>query len=213
MMTDIDQVTVILIIAGVGLVILYLFLYVPLTRKVALKTIVIPVHQIKKMRKDRNQRAEVAYVYDFNHQQTRAERIRFRRGTRNFVIPRANWDDEVVFHTHNKVKDPVENVLRERTSGGDIVQLISSPRLQDGVITPSGRILIYEETSRTDPRKVKQLDQKEIEIQSQIFRKGITTKNAREVNKRFLAELRKAGIRVREISPDQALRMKTEVRE
>lgn len=209
----VEKTTIILLLAIGGLVLLYLLLYVPLTKKVAWKSIVIPATTLKNMRNKRKQRAEVAYVYDFNHQRTRAERIRFRKGTRDFVIPRANWDDEVVFHTHNQVNDPVENVLRERPSGGDIVQLISSPRLQDGLITPSGRILIYEETSRTDPRKVKLLDQKEVEIQKRVFSRGVTPENAKEVNKRFLSEVKKAGIRVHEISPNRALKFRTEVRE
>ncbi|PWI49506.1 hypothetical protein CEE45_01560 [Candidatus Heimdallarchaeota archaeon B3_Heim] len=209
----VENTTIILVLAIGGLVLLYFLLYIPFTRKVAWKSVVIPATTLKNMRNKRKQRAEVAYVFDFNHQQNRAERIRFRRGTRDFVIPRANWDDEVIFHTHNKVSNPVENVLRERPSGGDLVQLISSPRLQDGLITPSGRLLIYEETSHTDPRKVKRLDQKEVEIQKRVFRKEVTPTKAREVNKRFLSEVKKAGIRVREVSPNQALKLRTEVRE
>jgi len=206
--------TTYLLLAVFGLVIIYFLIYIPLTRKVAWKTIQIPGKTLKTMRSKRNAKREVAYVYDFNHNSPFPERIRLRTGGRDYVMPRANWDDEIIFHTHQKVTDPIENILRERPSGTDIVQLMKSPRHVDGIITPTGKVILYEKTTESDMRAIQKLDDKEYELQKKHFKKkGITKSAAKEVNRDFIRSAKKAGIIIKEVPKGQALQMKMEVRE
>lgn len=207
--------TTYLLLAGFGLIIIYFLIYIPLTRKVAWKTIQIPGKRLKAMRDKRTSKREVAYVYDFDHSKSPfPERIRLRTGGRDYVMPRANWDDEIIFHTHQKVNDPIENILRERPSGTDIVQLMKSPRQVDGIITPTGRAILYEKTTESDMRIIQKLEDKEYELQKKHFKKkGFTKSAAREVNSDFIRSAKKAGIIIKEIPRGQALQKRIEVRE
>lgn len=207
--------TTYLLLAGFGVIIIYFLIYIPLTRKVAWKTIQIPGKTLKAMRSKRIANREVAYVFDFDHSKSPfPERVRLRTGGRDYVMPRANWDDEIIFHTHQQVKDPIENILRERPSATDLVQLMKSPRQVDGVITPTGRAILYEKTTESDIRAIQKLDDKEYKLQKKHFKKkGFTKSAAREVNRDFIRSAKKAGIIIKEVPRGQALRMRTEVRE
>lgn len=213
-----DQTTVYLSLAVIGLILFYL-LMIPQFRSGAWMTIRVPKDVIRKTRqsakKDKN---EMLVKLDYNETSPNPIKRIYKKGNNGSVNPGLINREEVIIHTHPKVKsedkitEKYENILRERPSIQDLQ--FSKRSGKELLVTPTGKIIEFD-AEQANLKKLTNIEQIAQEKASEIIFPDTVNnaeKSAHLANEIFLKETMKAGVKYREFNTQKELKLKTRVK-
>lgn len=215
-----DRIVIILILSFILLFFVYLFIISPMFRKTTFMTVKLPKKAMNKAySKSKREKKEVALIVDYEANSKNPQHIRKKVGSNNSVFAITTRDDEMLIHTHPKVKTRnglqanYENTLRERPSEADLRNLERSKRRTDLLITPSGKTIQYSKTRQnTNAKGLNRVDMKlQEKYSSQITNESQARNSAQKVNKEWIKEAESRGFKIREVRKSQK-EIKTEVR-
>lgn len=213
-----DNTTVILGIALVGLLALYLLTY-PFFRSATKQTIYIPPKTVGRLRSSaKNSRGEVVVKLDYQPGTDLPTRTVVKKGKNDRVFPGFIHREEVVAHTHPRShsQDPnvraYEDVLRERPSFSDLV-FSKSKEGPELLVTHSGRIIEFdaEEANLGEIRGLEERAQVEAARVIPPTDPHSARRSASLANAIFVRESSRAGVRYREFRGGE-VKLRTKVK-